>query len=152
MLASAIAVLVSAQLGVHRVYWVLLTVVAIPQNGHLIRLTALRGIHRVTGTILGVGLFALVALVNPTGLWLAGLLALLQFAVELIVSRNYGLALVLITPLALTIAAQGHSEKLVDVVKDRVLDTLLGGAIALLVLLLSLAIRRFRAGPATGAN
>lgn len=152
VVASAIAVLIAAPLGVHRVYWVLLTVVAILQNGHHIRLTALRGIHRILGTILGVGLFAIVALLNPTGLWLAGLLAVLQFAVEMIVIRNYGLALVLITPLALTIAAQGHTEKLVDVVRDRVLDTLIGGAIALLVLLLSLTLRRIRPGIANGAE
>jgi hypothetical protein len=150
VLASGIAVLVAAPLGVHRVYWVLLTVVAILQNGHRIRLTAVRGIQRIVGTVVGVGLFAVIALIDPKGLWLALLLALLQFSVELIVIRNYGLALILITPLALTIAAQGHSERLIDVVSDRVVDTLLGGAIALLVLLVSLVYHRLR--PSTGIS
>jgi uncharacterized membrane protein YccC len=124
---------------------VLLTVVAILQNGHTIRLTAIRGIHRVLGTFVGLGLFALVALWNPTGIVLAVLLAVLQFSVEIVVIRNYGLALVLITPFALTIAAQGHSEKFADVVRDRLVDTLLGAAIALVALLVALAIRRLRA-------
>ncbi len=109
IIASAIAVVVSAPLGVHRVYWVLMTVIAILQNGHRIRLTARRGIHRVGGTLVGVGLFALIAAWSPTGLWLAALLAALNFVAELVILRNYGLGLVLITPLALTIAAQGHS-------------------------------------------
>ena len=142
-IASAIAVLVSAPLGVHRTYWVLLTVIAILQNGRRLRLTALRGIHRVLGTLLGLGLFTLVMLWGPKGLWLALLLALLQFVVELVVIRNYGLALIFITPLALTIAAQGDPGDVGTVVATRVLDTLLGAGIAMVVLLGALVLRRF---------
>ena len=142
-IASAIAVLVSSPLGVHRTYWVLLTVIAILQNGRRLRLTALRGIHRVLGTILGLGLFALVVLWDPQGLWLALLLAVLQFVVELVVIRNYGLALIFITPLALTIAAQGDPGDVGTVVATRVIDTLLGAGIAMLVLLGALLLRRF---------
>jgi hypothetical protein len=142
-IASAIAVLVSSPLGVHRTYWVLLTVIAILQNGRRLRLTALRGIHRVLGTILGLGLFALVVVWNPQGLWLALLLAVLQFVVELVVIRNYGLALIFITPLALTIAAQGDPGDVGTVVATRVVDTLLGAAIAMLVLLGALLLRRY---------
>jgi hypothetical protein len=140
--ASAIAVLVSSPLGVHRSYWVLLTVIAILQNGRRLRLTALRGIHRVVGTIFGLGLFALVLLWGPKGLWLALLLAVLQFVVELVVIRNYGLALIFITPLALTIASQGDPGDVGTVVATRVLDTLLGAAMALVVLLGALLLRR----------
>jgi hypothetical protein len=140
--ASAIAVLVSSPLGVHRTYWVLLTVIAILQNGRRLRLTALRGIHRVVGTIFGLGLFALVLIWGPKGLWLALLLAALQFVVELVVIRNYGLALIFITPLALTIASQGDPGDVGTVVATRVLDTLLGAAMALVVLLGALLLRR----------
>jgi hypothetical protein len=142
-LASAIAVAVSAPLGVHRTYWVLLTVIAILQNGRRARLTALRGIHRVLGTFVGLGLFALILTVNPEGLWLALLLASLQFIVELVVIRNYGLALIFITPLALLIAAQGDPGDVWAVTLTRVLDTLLGAAIALVVLAFALGMRRY---------
>jgi hypothetical protein len=142
--ASAIAVVVSAPFGVHRVYWVLLTVVAILQNDHRIRLTALRGVHRVGGTLIGVGLFGLIALWSPSGIWLAVLLAALIFVAQLVIMRNYGLGLILLTPLALTIAAQGHSESLLSIVGDRVVDTILGGGIALVVLMFSIALRRVR--------
>jgi Fusaric acid resistance protein-like len=145
-IASAIAVAVSSPLGVHRTYWVLLTVIAILQNGRRLRLTALRGIHRVVGTIIGLGLFALVLLWGPKGLWLALLLAALQFIVELVVIRNYGLALIFITPLALTIASQGDPGDIGTVVATRVVDTLLGAAIAMLVLLGALLLRRYMPG------
>jgi hypothetical protein len=144
IVASAIAVVVSAPLGVHRVYWVLLTVVAILQNDHRIRLTALRAVQRVGGTLVGVGLFAIIALWSPSGIWLAVLVAALIFVAQLVIMSNYGLGLVLITPLALTIAAQGHSEPLLSIVGDRVVDTILGGGIALVVLMFSIALRQVR--------
>lgn len=143
VIASAIAVAVSAPLGVHRTYWVLLTVIAILQNGRRLRLTALRGVHRVLGTLVGLGLFALVLLWNPHGLWLALTLAALQFVVELVVIGNYGVALVFITPLALLIAAQGDPRDVGTVVLTRVIDTLLGAGIALVVLAGALALRRW---------
>jgi hypothetical protein len=145
-IACAIGAAVSAPLGVHRTYWVLLTVIAILQNGRQVRLTALRGVHRVVGTFVGLGLFALILSLDPQGLWLALLLALLQATVELVVIRNYGLALIFITPLALLIAAQGDPGDIGSVVLTRVIDTLLGAAIALAVLLGALFIRRYLPG------
>jgi uncharacterized membrane protein YccC len=144
VIACALAVAVSAPLGVHRTYWVLLTVIAILQNGRRLRLTALRGIHRVLGTLIGLGLFALILQLRPSGLWLALLLAVLQFIVELVVVRNYGLALVFITPLALIIAAQGDPGDVGTITLIRVEDTLLGAGIALVVLAGALLLRRLR--------
>ncbi|HAM25965.1 MAG TPA: hypothetical protein DCP11_04470, partial [Microbacteriaceae bacterium] len=135
VVGAAIAALVSSPLGIHRAYWVMVTVIAILQNGHRLRLTALRAVHRVLGTLVGVGVFALIALAAPHGVWLGVLLMALQFLVELVVIRNYGLALVLITPLALTIASQADAGQVASAVLERVGDTLLGATIALFVLL-----------------
>jgi MFS family permease len=143
-IACAIAVLVAAPFGVHRTYWVLLTVMAILQNGRRLRLTALRAVHRVLGTLVGLVLFALILQWNPKGLWLALVLAVLMFIVQLVVVRNYGLALVFITPLALTIAAQGDPGDVGTVTLTRVVDTLLGAAIALVVLLGALLLGKLR--------
>lgn len=142
VLAAAIALAVAAPLGIVRAYWVLLTVVAILQNGRQLRLTALRGVHRVLGTLVGVGVYTLLVLFQPQGLWLAVLLMVLQFSVEIVVVRNYGLALVLITPLALMIATQGGSGDLAVVATERVVDTLIGAAIALSVLVVALTVHR----------
>ena len=143
LVAAAIAAIVTAPLGLPRAYWVTLTVVAILQNGHRLRLTAIRAVHRVAGTLLGVGVFALVEVARPSGWWLVLVLALLQFGTETIVLRNYGLALLLITPLALTISAQGATSPGV-LIADRAVDTVVGGAIAMIVLLGSLVLRRVR--------
>jgi hypothetical protein len=140
VVGCALAVMVAAPLGIHRAYWVVVAVVAILQNGHRLRLTAVRGVHRVLGTVVGVGLFALLQFAQPTGAWLGLSLAALQYAVELVVIRNYGLALVFITPLALLISAQAGDA--LGVVVDRVADTLLGAAIAMVVLLVALLVQR----------
>lgn len=146
--AAGIGAIAAAPLGVHRVYWVLLTVIVILQNGHQVRFGATRAVQRVLGTFAGLGVFALVLLWNPHDLVLAFLLTLLQFSVELVVVRNYGLALVLITPLALVIATQGASVNVGQVVGERVFDTLLGSGIALAVLFVSWLLARRRLQPA----
>lgn len=133
-IASAIGTVIGAPLGIHRLYWVLLAIIVILQNGHQLRLAATRAVQRILGTLVGVGLFALVLLWNPHTLALALFLVLLQFLVETVVVRNYGLALILITPLALLIATQGTNVDLAVVVTERIGDTLLGGGISLAVL------------------
>lgn len=143
---AGIAAFISAPLGIHRAYWVVLTVVVILQNGHIVRLTILRAVHRVLGTLVGVGVFALLMLAGPSGIWLAILLMALQFGVEVVVIRNYGLALVLITPLALLISAQGGGSTVGATVAERVVDTLLGAAISLGVLGVAFAVRRSARG------
>ena len=145
VIATGIAVLVTAPLGIHRAYWVVVAVVAILQNGHRLRLTGLRAVHRVLGTLVGLGLFALVSLASPSGIGLALLLMVLQFVVELVVIRNYGLALVFITPLALTIAAQAGTSDVGVIVGERFFDTLLGAAIAMTILLAAYVLLRWRA-------
>jgi len=124
---------------------VVVAVVAILQNGHRLRLTGLRAVHRVLGTLVGLGLFALVSLASPSGIGLALLLMALQFVVELVVIRNYGLALVFITPLALTIAAQAGTSDVGVIVGERFFDTLLGAAIAMTILLAAYVLLRWRA-------
>jgi uncharacterized membrane protein YccC len=71
----------------------------------------------------------------------------MQLAIEIIVTRHYALALVLITPLALTIGtAAAHVDPL-DVVGERITDTVVGAAIAALVLTASWLLRRRTAEP-----
>lgn len=89
-----------------------------------------RAVHRMRGTILGAGVYALLALLHPTGLWLALLLGALQFTIELVVVRHYALALALITPLVLLLtgAATGTIGDM-SVALERVVDTLAGAVL-----------------------
>jgi hypothetical protein len=145
--AVAVASLLSRPLGAHRAYWVILAAVAVLQSSYSRRLTMVRAVQRMGGTIAGVFVFELLHLTHPTGAWLVLLLMLLQGATEVVVARNYGLALLFITPMALMNATAGHPGDTLVTVQGRVLDTLLGGGIALVVFwvgegLKSLAARR----------
>ena len=86
--------------------------------------------------------FALLALLAPQGLLLALVVGLLQLVTELVIVRHYGLALVFITPLALTIAEAGSGAPVPPLVLDRVIDTVAGSAVALGVLVADLGVER----------
>jgi uncharacterized membrane protein YccC len=131
--AVGLASLLSAPLGAHRMYWVVLTAMAVLQVSHTRRITTLRAIHRVLGTILGVAIFGALAMIEPAGAALVALIMLLQFTIEVVVARNYGLALIFITPAALIISTVGQTHGLLVTVQGRILDTLLGAGIALAV-------------------
>ena len=132
--AVAAAGLLSLPLGVRRSYWMVMVAGAVLQASHASRSGALRAAHRVLGTCLGVAVFGLVELTEPSGLWLVAVLALLQFAIEVVVARHYALALAFITPAALTIAGAGGTDGPLALVGQRVVDTVLGAAVAMAVL------------------
>lgn len=144
VVAAGAAVVISAPLGIERTYWVFVAAVAIVQNVVHLRLTALRAAHRVLGTLLGVCLFALIAIFEPGGVALALLMAGLQFVIELLVTRNYGLALTLITPLALIISTYGADQDVVSIVRERTIDTVLGAGIAVAIILVTVLAQRIR--------
>jgi uncharacterized membrane protein YccC len=69
-------------------------------------------------------------------LWLAGTLALLQFAIEMVVIPLYAVAVVFITPAALLIAAGGRPvDDLIGFLLARGVDTLIGAVVAVVVYL-----------------
>lgn len=133
--AVTLAGMISLPLGVHRSYWVALVAGVVLQASPVMHVTITRSLHRVLGTLLGVGIFWLIMQVQPIGLWLVLTIALLQFAIEVVITRNYAFGLLFITPLALVIAATGQEAEPLIVVGDRVIDTLLGTAIAMGLLL-----------------
>ena len=59
------------------------------------------------------------------------MVVLLQALSELVVARNHGVALVLITPLALLAAQLAAAEPVAEVVQDRLLETVLGVVVGL---------------------
>ena len=135
----SLACIAGLYLGTFKSYWVVLPVVAILQMGHDRRLTLTRGIQRILGTLLGVGLFA-VLLQLPHPYPPAGLLLMVmffQFATDVVITRNYALGLFFITPLALIITTVGHPIEPQVVVRDRVIDTVVGIGIAIVVYLIS---------------
>ena len=132
--AVLVASLVSLPLGIPRGYWVVLTCVAVLQASHRVPLTIVRTVQRFLGTLVGVLVFVLLARLAPAGGWLVFLVSFLEFMIEVVVAKNYGLALLFITPLALTISSFNVAASPLGIAGVRIFDTLLGAVIALLVL------------------
>lgn len=148
VVAVAVASLLSRPLGAYRSYWVALSAVAVLQSSPTRQLTTSRAVHRVVGTLLGIGVFEVLSLTQPTGFWLVGLLMFLQAATEVVVARNYALALLFITPMALLNATVSHPSNILLPMQGRVFDVLLGAGIALGVFWLSEWLRRMHTAQA----
>lgn len=92
-----------------------------------------RGLHRALGTFLGAGLYLLLVPITGRTVVLGALLLLLPFVIEMLVTRNYGLALFFVTPLVLLIStAGGAGADTYATALDRVLDTAVGAALGML--------------------
>lgn len=116
-------------------YWAVAFAVLVLHQGGRRSAQAVRGIQRLLGTAVGLLFYAFILWVGPDGVWLALLLAVLQFAIEMLVVRNYALAVAFITPLALTIAsASGSDEEPLHVILERAFDSVVAVTVALAVL------------------
>jgi uncharacterized membrane protein YccC len=130
MACIGVAALMSEVLPLARSYWVVLTVAIVlkPDFGSVFA----RAVQRGLGTILGAVLGAAILAVIPYGPWLLVPFAILAGLLPYGQQRNYGLFATFLTPLVVL---------LIDLLTpvgwhlalDRLLDTLLGCAIVLLV-------------------
>lgn len=130
MASIGVAGVVLEMLPLTRSYWVVLTVAIVlkPDFGSVFA----RAVQRGVGTILGAVLGAVILAVVPYGPWLLLPLGVLAALLPYGQSRNYGLFAVFLTPLVVVLVdllePQGWHLAL-----SRLLDTLLGCAIVLLV-------------------
>jgi hypothetical protein len=125
----------AATLGVDRAYWAMAAAVLVLHQGANLVHTVRRGAERLLGTWIGLGLAALILLSHPQGWLLAVILALLQFAIEMLVTRNYTVATVFITATALTIASGTRVVDVGHLLLSRGIDTLIGCAVGVAVYL-----------------
>ncbi|MFJ6651209.1 FUSC family protein [Microbacterium sp. NPDC091313] len=125
-------------------YWAMVGAVAASGGAH-VSARVIRGLQRLLGTLLGVLVAAgILALHLPT-LAIIAIAVLLQAAAELYVGRNYGIAMVFITPLALLMVSLAAATPVELLLRDRVLETILGVAAGTLVAVASATLRRPRA-------
>ncbi|WP_157105320.1 FUSC family protein [Rhodococcoides kyotonense] len=118
-------------LGLPRPDWAVLGAVLVLQQGPDRIHGSYRGLLRLGGTVLGVAVFAGLQLAPVHGAGVILVVMALQFFIEVSVPRNYGLAVVFITPLALTIGTLSHPDFSTGaVVVDRIVETFLGVAVA----------------------
>ncbi|GAB2814125.1 hypothetical protein GCM10022221_09940 [Actinocorallia aurea] len=129
-LAGSVSLL--CQIG--RPYWAMAAAGAILGRGSHAAGANARALSRGAGTAAGCLLAGGLAALHPHGVVLAVLLAALTWVTELIVIRNYALAMVFVTPLAvlLATAAAAPQASVTEVTADRLAETVLGclGAVA----------------------
>jgi uncharacterized membrane protein YccC len=129
MACMGVAALVIEVLPLQRSYWVLLTVAIVfkPDYGSVFARALQRGLGTVAGAVAGAVLLVLVH-----GLWLLIPFAVLAALLPYGRSRNYGLLATFLTPLVVVLidllAPAGWR-----LAEDRLVDTLIGCAIVLLV-------------------
>lgn len=130
-LGCALAGYASLALGVGRPYWALVTAASLYQAN--ITLTWGRGVQRVVGNLAGVLVFAALAPLahaHPAVLVLCCLA--LNFGAEALISRNYWLGSVCVTPMALLITEFARAQQSGELITERIVDTLVGASVGLL--------------------
>ncbi|NLT26448.1 MAG: FUSC family protein [Microbacteriaceae bacterium] len=129
-------------------YWAMVTVVAIFSTPAM-TVSFERLIHRVAGTLAGVGMAAAMFGGAPPVLYVVLMITLCSFITEATVGAHYGFALTFITPLAIGAANLGLTSEWELLFVDRARETLIGGAIALgLILAVRWWLSRGAADPA----
>ncbi|MFD0313372.1 FUSC family protein [Streptomyces flavalbus] len=129
-LGCALAGYASLALGIGRPYWALVTAAALYQAN--LTLTWSRCVQRVVGNLAGVLLFAAVAPLAHLGEVALVLCCLaLNFGAEALISRNYWLGSVCVTPMALLITEFTGFQDPGRLITERVVDTVVGALVGL---------------------
>lgn len=127
-LGCAFAGYVSLALGVGRPYWALVTAASLYQAN--VTLTWRRAVQRVVGNLVGVLAFAaLVPLTRLTQAALVLVCLVLNFGAEALISRNYWLGSVCVTPMALLVTEFARAQDSGRLITDRLADTFVGAVV-----------------------
>lgn len=130
-----LALLIALLLNMPNPYWAAVSCFLIIQGIHL-RTMWVKQIHRLLGTLIGVGLASWM-LSWGLSIWGVAIAILVMMVfIESLIDRHYGLAVVFITPLTIFIAEYGSGLPLTsaayqEVTHTRLLDTLLGCVVGL---------------------
>lgn len=125
---AAVGTAIGLGFRLERGYWVPLTIAVVLQP--YASATLQRALMRVLGTVVGASIGALLLSAVHSEAGLIILLALLAFVFMSLIPLNYGLAVVFITPMVVVLLALPHPGDL-SIAVSRVVDTLIGGALAL---------------------
>ncbi|WP_345143660.1 FUSC family protein, partial [Streptomyces mexicanus] len=127
-LGCALAGYASLALGIGRPYWALVTAAALYQANLV--LTWKRSIQRVVGNLVGVLVFAAVSpLVHTSGLLLVLCVLACAFGAEALISRNYWLGSVCVTPMALLVSEFAGAHPAGELITERAVDTVVGALV-----------------------
>ncbi len=110
-------------------YWVPISTAAIMQ-GATFRAIWHRNVHRIIGTTIGMGIAWAIFSLSPSIWTLALLIFALSFFIEVLITRNYGLAVIFITPLTVIFSDVSVANASTDsLILSRLFDIILGSFI-----------------------
>ncbi len=132
VLAVLLAGTIATGVGIGHPYWAMVSAV-VPFAARDFRAQLVRGLHRVVGTFLGLAVAAAMLALEPRGLALVVLITVFQVGAELLIGRNYALALTCVTPLALLMISAVSPVSTATLLVDRGLETLIGVGIGLVL-------------------
>ncbi|WP_292009810.1 FUSC family protein [Chryseobacterium sp.] len=113
-------------------YWISIAAVGVIQGRNFEHVRQ-RNTHRILGTFIGVGLTWIILLFLSQAIELILIITILQFIIEMLIVRNYGFAVVFITPLTILLAEAGSEvpHDITALMEARLLDTVIGSLIGL---------------------
>ncbi|CAA7386476.1 FUSC family protein [Chryseobacterium fistulae] len=113
-------------------YWISIAAVAIIQGRNFEHVKQ-RNMHRILGTFIGIGFVWLILLFNPDPIIMIVIITVLQFIIELLIVRNYGFAVIFITPLTILLTEIGSlaHHNVENLIHARLIDTIIGSLIGL---------------------
>ena len=138
-----LAGLVATSIGIGHPYWAMVSAV-VPLASRELDAGLVRGLQRVIGTFAGLVVAAALLAGHLHGLVLIAVVVALQALAEMVVGRNYALALIAITPLALLMVHLAAPTPESALLRDRGLETLIGVGIGYAA---GLALRRRTVAP-----
>lgn len=100
-----------------------------------------RSIQRFIGTTLGVLMAGVLLWLEMPTLGVVGAVIVLQAAAELLIGRNYGVAMLAVTPLALLMVSLANPIDPEILVVDRVFETFIGSLVGTAIALVSAKLR-----------
>lgn len=124
-------------------YWAMVGAVAAVSGPH-VKARIIRGLQRLIGTGLGVVVAAAILALGVPPLGVILIAVALQAAAELFVGRNYAIAMVFITPLALLMVQLAAPTTAGVLLSDRLGETLVGIVAGTAVAVVSALVRRTR--------
>lgn len=125
LIAGAIPLLI----GIGHPYWAMVSAIAglsAATGFHRV----LRATHRLVGTVLGLGVAAVLLAFEPSGLAVVLLVIALQGGVELFIVRNYTIGLLFLTPLVLVMGRLAGDVSAAQLLLERGVETVIGVAVA----------------------
>lgn len=135
VMGSAAAAFVAHGFGAAHPAWAAMGAVAVMQSQHL-HVSMNRALQRMVGTVVGAALVWMILTMEPSLSWVIGCIALFQLFTEVVIGYNYALGQIAVTPMALLMSclAAGPGANGSAMAMERVLDTIIGAAIGIVMM------------------